>query len=147
MTAEDGRALFSAEIAAFKWQLTAGGIGLQLVLTQSTPFFDGRNYVWTSEAYDVRGLPDITVQVVEANTGDEVAYGIHIQGSLDGKNWTQIPDNAFEPDLSSVVLGSGNTALVSILLRLNFIRLVIYTTSGPPFSATEFDCTVIAGET
>ena len=146
MTTEDGRTLFCAEITAFKWSKYDGSVAPQLVLTQIIPNFDGTNYIWTSEPYDVRGLPDITIQVVEANSGDEAAHGLHIECSLDGRNWTRIPDSMFSPDLSTVAMGTGDLTLLSILLKINFIRLLIYTTSGPPFPATEFDCTIVAGE-
>ena len=146
MTTEDGRTLFCAEITAFKWRKNAGDVAPQLVLTQIAPNFDGTNYIWTSEPYDVRGLPDITIQVVEADSGDEGAYGLHIEGSLDGGNWTRIPDSMFSPDLSTVAMGTGDLTLLSILLKVNFIRLLIYATQGPPFQATEFDCTIVAGE-
>lgn len=148
MTTEDGRALFCAENAALKWQRDTGSVVPQLVVTQIIPTFDGTNYTWTSEPYDVRGLPDVTIQVrvVEISPENESAYGLHIECSLDGRNWTRIPDSMFSPDLSTIAMGTGDTTLLSILLKVNFIRLLIYTTSGPPFTATEFDCTIVAGE-
>lgn len=145
--AENALALSDAATDYFEWLDADKHIKPFLDPSTAVPIHDGPNYLWPSVAKDVRGMPDITIQISADTLPTENVFPFDIQVSLDGRHWDIIPPS-FMLIAPPGPLEISNTVVVLLLLfvRANLLRLVPHNTNGPPDASGRIVAAIVAGE-
>jgi hypothetical protein len=144
---EHGHALSDSATDYFKWLDGDGIIKPFICPASSNPASSPPSYIWYSVAQDVRGKPDITIQVSADTLAAENVFPIAIETSLDGSHWNTVPEALMQIDPPGLITIQNNVAVLLLLfLRTNYIRLLIKTNNAAPWPTGNIIAAIVAGE-
>lgn len=147
---EHGLALSDQATDYFKW-VNFDNHPTPFLNLQNVPGESGNPPIWDSVPFDVRGKPDISIQLgAFGGPGtSEVILRVYIYVSLDGQHWNLVPQSmmAIDPTGADITADINSQTFISLFLRTNFIRLHAWLPGGTvPFPDFTMLASIVAGE-
>lgn len=145
---EHGLTLSNSATDYLKWLDGDGMMKPFLNPSSSTPTtFEPGHWYWFSIPHDVRGKPDITIQVSADTLPAENVFSVIIQTSLDGNHWTTVPEflMTIAPPVPLTIQNITNLLLL-LFLKTNYIRVLIQTSNSSPWPNGQIVAAIVTGE-